>query len=325
MTWPAGANHSITLPARAAAVLAVWGFAIALDATGFNGGPVASAAPPAEQAVPRQAQATAAESERMRIEQKLSLLETYLDSASVRQIDEGNSADAKAMVAESRRLMAEARQALASGRYLEANRVVTDALRSISSASRLVARTGSGETPQEARENFVKLRDQIRSYLRVLARDAPAAAEGQEDHALAQIESLTREAVSLAEAGDYAEANELIAAAYRSAVLVVADRRDGQTVTARLVFETPMAELDYERQRNESYEMLVELMVGAQPDLAVSLRPLADRSIGKSRALKRQAEAQAADGEVDAAIKTMENATRELIRALQASGLPIPQ
>ena len=56
-----------------------------------------------------------------------------------------------------------------------------------------------------------------------------------------------------------------LARAYQVAVAAIAAQRKGQTAVFRLKFETPADEYEYERKRNGSYSMLIDIMMDERP------------------------------------------------------------
>ena len=261
------------------------------------------------------------ETQRQLLEQKAALLASYLDSAMTRRVAEGGNAEAKALVGRAAALLEPVRDALAAGDFTAAERDLDEALRSLGMASQIAATARSVETEAQARVRYERLRGRIDSYLASGTAGAGTPWQG----AAARLETLTAEAAALAGAGRYRDANKLLGEAYRTVVAIVAESRAGQTVVSRLSFATVQDELDYERRRNDSYEMLLDLMLSEREPVAESLRALVDRHRADSGELRRRADDAAAAGEYRTAIDRMEEATRRLARALQAGGVPVSE
>ena len=261
------------------------------------------------------------ETQRQLLEQKAALVASYLDSAMARRIAEGDNAEAKTLVAEAAALLEHIRRALAAGEFAAAERDLDEALRSLGAASQIAAKARPAETEARARVRYERLRGRIDSYLA----SGPAGAGTPWQGAAVRLEALTAEAEALAGAGRYRDANKLLGEAYRAVVAIVAESRAGQTVVSRLSFATAQDELDYERRRNDSYEMLLDLMLSEREPAPESLRALADRHRAESRDLRRRADEAAEAGDYRTAIDGMEEATRRLARALQAGGIPVSE
>ena len=101
-------------------------------------------------------------------------------------------------------------------------------------------------------------------------------------------------------------------------------RLDGQTLVYDRRFASSREEYAHELQRNRSYEALVPLAV-LEYRPSREAQALIDRYVKQSRALRERAESQAATNDHAQAILTLVEGTDGLQRALQASGLTVPQ
>ena len=258
------------------------------------------------------------------LEQKVKLLDSYLGSATIRRIETATNAEAKAQLEEAKRLFAAARAALVAGDLEAAAQGLDTALRKISTAASAAARTRPVRDAAQERARYDRLRSQIESYIEALGRAAPSGGAGAAGPQ-AQLSRLLADATARAGAGRYAAANEVLARAYQAAVAAIAAQRKGQTAVFRLNFETPADEYEYERKRNGSYSMLIDIMMDERPSPPESLKVLVARMVGESQALRDEAAAAAQSGDYVKAINILEQATGRLVRALRAGGLPIPE
>lgn len=259
------------------------------------------------------------------VAQKLRLLETLLGSAAARKIEDSMNPTAKMLLAETGEQLIQARAGLAADDLVAAATALDSGLRKISQATALLDKAAPRRSPAEERARYQRVRRQTEAYVRVLASQAPAGVPGAAaTPALARLDALLGQAAELAAADRLVEANRRLGEAYRLAVDAVAEARAGQTVVSSLDFETPEQELDYERRRNASYEILVGVMLDQAEDPA-RLRGLADRYVAESQDLRERAEVLARGGDHPAAIDTMEAATRKLIFMLRAGGLAVPE
>jgi hypothetical protein len=271
------------------------------------------------------AQAAEAGERRQLAEQKLKLLEAYMRAPSLAKVAESGNVEAENLLVQARQRLDVIRAALAADELANASRFLDEALRDVSTAAALVAKSSPPRSEHQQRERYGKLQAQIRSFL---ASVDEALQENRSSQAVAaaadRLNRLTARAERAAAAGRYGDANKLLAEAYQIAVTVVAELRHGETVVSALTFDTPADEFDYERNRNGSYEMLVDLML-AERESNRDLRGLAGRAVAESRRLRAEAAALAESGDYPVAIRTMEAATRHLVRVLQAGGLPVPE
>jgi hypothetical protein len=89
-----------------------------------------------------------------------------------------------------------------------------------------------------------------------------------------------------------------------------------------LNFASPREEFEYEVDRNDTHRMLIQVLLADRKDGAMT--PAMQGFVDRAAVLRRQADAQAQAGDHPAAIRTLEDATRELVRAIRAGGLYIP-
>lgn len=253
------------------------------------------------------------------LSQKLQLLESLLASPAAKKVEGSMNPAAHALLAETSALLDQARARMAADDLASAAVALDSGLRKISQATALAGKAKPQRSLAQDQARYRRLRRQTEAYVRFLANEGAA-----EQSALARLDDLLSRAGEEAVAARYDEANRLLGEAYGLAVAAASESRRGQTVVSSLNFETPEQELDYERRRNGSFEMLVGIMLEQAEDPA-RLRALADRYIAESRALRAEAEALAQGGDHSGAIDTMEQATRRLVMVLRAGGLNLPE
>lgn len=260
------------------------------------------------------------------IAQKLRLLEAYFRSARVAALRRRGDAGALELLARAGEYMDEARTSLAAGQFAAAEASLDNGLRLLTRAAASGGKGTRRPGRAEAERRYVERRRLVRRYLEALARARNRNQAGAaDDGPVAQIENLAAKSESLARAGRYHDANKVLTRTYQAVVTTVADLRKGQTLVSSLTFGTAEEELEYERSRNGSYEMLVRIMIRERKFPDADFPALADGYIEASRKLRDAAESLAAEGNAASAIANMERATGKLIRALRAGGLAVPE
>ena len=220
--------------------------------------------------------------------------------------------------AEARASLTDGKAALAGGRVVEAMALFDAGMRAVARAIALTS-PGIPWDAQAASHAFVERRRHAVSYLAAIERaDDLSTAVGAD---VADLRARLGEADRQFAGGDLKPARATLDRVYRDIVGLVSEIRRGHMVVVSRVFETPRGEFEYERRRNQSYELLVQIALaergGGQPGLA----GLAARLTAESEALRDQAEREGASGDFAAAIGTMERATERLLVVLRASGL----
>lgn len=273
--------------------------------------------------VAAQVPADGSDQKRRLIEQKIRLVETLINSPAARGAAEGREADSRSLIEQGKRAIDDARKALGDARFDEAAKLADEALRSVSSASRRMS-PGEGALPESAqRKNLQDLGDQVGMYrnsIEELSKDSQKGAAAKA--LLGRVDGLTAESRQLAEAGRVGEAGKKMAEAYKLAVEELSRLRAGQEVLLSLKFDTPADEYAYEKKRFASNEIMVDMMV-AEGRAAGDKGRLVDGFVEEGHRLGAQADEQAKAGRHVEAVKLMEQASAQLIRALQSMGVPV--
>jgi hypothetical protein len=250
--------------------------------------------------------------------QKARMLEMFFSSYRMREALSSNPEAVGPLEAEARAKLAAGKAALTDGRIAEAMDLFDTGTRAVSRAITL----SSAEAPwdaQAASEAFVARRRHADAYL--------AAIEHAEDAAepeginLAALRARLSEADQQYSRGNLLHASETLDQVYGEIVGLVSKFRRGHTIVVSKVFETPEEEYEYEKQRNQSYDLLVRIALSERGEEQPGLAALAARLTAESVALRNQAGQEGAGGDFVKAIGTMERATERLLVVLRASGL----
>lgn len=265
----------------------------------------------------------AGDQKRRLIEQKIRLVETLVNSPAARGSSGGADGQSAELIEQGRRSIDDARRALGEGRLDEAAQLADGALKSASAASRRLPSGEAALSESAQRKSLQDMTEQVSMYrasIDELARD-PQKGEGAKV-LLAKVDALAGEGKQLADAGRVGEAGKKMAEAYKLAVEEMSRLRAGQEVLLSLKFETPADEYAYERKRFASNEIMVDMMV-SEGRAAGEKRLLVDKFVEEGQRLGVQAELKAKAGEHAEAVKLMEQASAQLIRALQSMGVPV--
>ncbi len=265
--------------------------------------------------------ATAARAEdRDQVERRLQSVGTLIESSSAaRQIETSGEAAAREKRDNARLIHREAAATLRAGDSAAASRLLDQAAREMMSGARL-ARPEQVSVAKDRRDYDARL-DSARALLGAQQRitqekgNQPEAAE-----ATRRIEALIADAERRAAAGRLDEARPLVDRAYLSARVSIESMRRGDTLVRSLNFASAREEYDYELDRNDTHRMLIQVLVADRKDAA----PMMQGFLQKASVLRGEAEALARRGDHAAAIKALEEATRELVRAIRTGGVYIP-
>ncbi|MCB1744361.1 MAG: hypothetical protein KDK91_28590 [Gammaproteobacteria bacterium] len=284
---------------------------------------------------------TAAAGRTRLIEQKVRLLDTLLQRARARH-ELGDEARATLDIAQ--RLIDSVRHPAEQSDPQQANASLGEALRLIGEVSRHLARPSAQAERQRYESLRATLDGLVHSYQLTLAArpphgEQPAAtlttSEPPDPTAILErqaaailepqvLQQALDRAAARAAQDDPVAATRILAEIYQPLVEALARLRAHETVSHRLVFETPQAELDYELQRLRSNHLLVQLMVEERAPSA-SRRQEIDADVENARRLEEICIEQRAAGDLGAAIRSAEGANQHLSRALRKTGIYVGQ
>lgn len=262
------------------------------------------------------------------LESKLRLVKLLLtQSPAVQRIPQSNNAQAIKKLADAQVLYAKAQAESSAGHEKVAIERLDEALRQIVSASYLVpdiAQQAAHERSQntalrEAIRTFQALQKNLSSRISAAKAQALAAAADS-----GRIDAMVQKAEALSAAGNQKEANLLLSNAYRIVVSALNKTLMAETFVYDLKYDSPAEEFRHELASNLGYEELIPIAL-AQSNTTRETATLAERAVQQSRNLRAEAQKQANGGDHKAAVKSLQNATTHLQRALRIAGVVVPQ
>ncbi len=258
--------------------------------------------------------------DREALERRLSSVATLIEASSAaRQIESSGVAAAREKRDNARLIHREAAATLKAGDAAGATKLLDQAAREMMNGARL-AKPEEVQGQKDKRDFDARL-DSARALLAAQQRittEKGNPAEARE--ATQRIEQSIAQADKLAAAGQWSQARPIVDRAYLTARVSIEQMRRGDTLVRSLTFASKREEYAYEVDRNDTHRMLVNLVLADKRDAATMLQPLID----KAAVLRKDADAQAQRGDHEGAIKTIEDSTRELVRAVRAGGIYIP-
>jgi hypothetical protein len=285
---------------------------------------LASTVPAVAQAPDASPPRVRAEVSRGAVDQKATMIDRLLfNSPLAARIQGSASDDATRHLLNARELYTHARALAGTGQLRGADALLNEAIWEIGRAQSLAPDQNVRLADERAR--YQQLKDSVDALLRTyqLAELAPRGDVPTERSAARAI-AATELARAAADQGRIVEANRTMEQALTLLLKDALARLNGQTLVYDRRFANSREEFSFESERFRSYESLIPLAL-------VEYRPskealaLIDRYVKQGRGLRERAEAQAAANDHRQAILTMVEGTDVLQRALQASGLTVPQ
>ena len=219
-------------------------------------------------------------------------------------------------------LHAEARERCKAGDLAACSGLLDEATREMMSAVRLAGRPPAMD--DKKRQDFEARADSVAALLEALQRigaekgTADAAAQVQAD-----VNVLVAKARELEQADKLDEARRGLNAAYEIAKGAIEELRGGDTLVRTLEFASKEEEYDYELDRNDTHQMLITVLV-EEKRASAGIDQMVTRYLERAETLRAEAERQAGAGDFANAVVTLEQSTKELVRAIRSAGIYIP-
>lgn len=285
--------------------------------------PAATAAPaaPAAEGAPRAARTV---EDKEQLERRLNSVSTLIEkSSAAKQIEASGNAEAQAQRAKARELRQQAEEAYKGGKFSDATRMLDQAAKMMFEGVRLAAPEQVGaEKKQRDFDNRMESVKALLAAQKRIAAEKKLGAKGTETSN--KIESQMREAATLAAAGKVDEGRKLLDQVYLTTKVAIEGMRDGDTLVRSLQFSTKEEEYHYEVDRNDTHHMLVKVLLDEKRANNPGLEGMVQKYLDQAAVLRKNAEGQAAKKDFDGAVKTMEDSTKELVRAIRGAGVYIP-
>ena len=258
--------------------------------------------------------------EREQLERRFKSVGTLIEASSAsRQIESSGEATAREKRDNARLMHREAATMLQAGDEPGARRLLDLAAREMMNGVRM-ARPEQIEGAKNKRDFDARL-DSARALLTAQQRITQEKGNSAEAlDAARRIETLIQEAVAMASTGRLQAARPLVDRAYLTARVSIETMRRGDTLVRSLQFGSKQEEYEYEVDRNDTHRMLIQVLLADGKETTGLMRDF----MKKATVLRGDAEAQSKQGDHEAAIKSLEDSTRELVRAIRAGGIYIP-
>ena len=254
------------------------------------------------------------------IKQKLSYASLVFMSKPAKRVLASSNVKAKELLSLSKQKINEARTLHSNGDNASAMSLIDTALRNMSLASQMVPSEGLKEEQKlryaEAKKHLVQQRV---SHAEAVTR-MTAAGEGAVAYDEAAVVANQSEAEVHARNDEYAKALLSIQAADKLVTLAINEMLDSQTVKYELNLDTPEGEYKYEHDRYLGYAELIPVAIEEKKPSAGQLS-LLETFVKKGDAMRVKAEAMASDSNYPDAIRLMQEATKQVRRALRMLGV----
>ncbi|HJV26503.1 MAG TPA: hypothetical protein VJ673_12520 [Aromatoleum sp.] len=254
---------------------------------------------------------------------------TKVLNQALKRVSEQKKVDNAALVQANDKKIHDAESAAADGRIATARILVDDAYLNCKLAlAELAQKSPSAAQPAPAadapnprvQKEYAARMDSTKALRDALERIATEKNDDAGRQEVVLIDKLMRDADAQVAQNNARRGRAILDHAYLRAKVQIERLRGGETLVRELKFDTREDEYHYELDRNDTYGMLMKLLVQPGGAKEVELKAHVERAAR----LRKDAEATAAKKGFDDAVKTMEESTGEYQRALRTAGVMIP-
>jgi tetratricopeptide (TPR) repeat protein len=254
---------------------------------------------------------------------RLNYVERLLtESSAAQKVESSGNPQALELKAEAKSHFDKARALYDGGDSEAAEAELGEAIKLLTEAAR--AANGEAKVSQKQTDDYGQRRESVEALAK--AHERIAAEKGLEDlnrELQATVSADLSASDALLQEGKGKEARAMLDNTYEGIKVSLEQLRGGDTLVRELHFETKEDEYLYELDRNDTHQMLVQVLFAEKMESS-PMRATAETFINKAVVLRENAESAAGKKKYEEAIELLEESTKELIRAIRSAGVYIP-
>lgn len=245
-------------------------------------------------------------------------------STAARRIIASDNEVAQSKLNTAKQLFRQAEEAAKNGDSEQAESLLGGATKMLFEASRMIDKT-NGFSQKDLRDfdtRKVSIDALCEAYDNIRKEKGMGPAESSELYPFVQ--QRLSYATELKQQNRLKQGRKVLDEAYVAAKVAIEHLRGGETLVRSLTFETSQDEYEYEIDRNDTHRMLVEVLLKEKIETNTGVKDMVNKFMDKAGELRSKADEQAGDGNYEAAISTLEQSTKEIVRAIRSAGIYIP-
>ncbi len=254
---------------------------------------------------------------------RLNYVERLLtESSAAKKVEGSGNPKALELKADAQVHLDKARQLYDGGGAEAAEAELGEAIRLLTEAAR--AANGEAKVSEKQTNDYGQRRESVEALAK--AHDRIATEKGLDElnsDLQARVSAELSASDALLQEGKAEEARTMLDGTYEAVKTSLESLRGGDTLVRELHFETREDEYLYELDRNDTHQMLVQVLFAEKMESS-PMRATAETFINKAVALREDAVNAAGKEKYEEAIELLEQSTKELIRAIRSAGVYIP-
>ena len=256
---------------------------------------------------------------------RIQSVEKLIESSSAAQkIKDSDNKAAKVKHREAISLFAQAKQQQLNGNEKQASDLLNEATKAMFEATRMIDKDKS--LLDKDLHDFESRKESVEAlcaaYEKIAKEKGISHEKENELHAF--VHKRVDQAVALKRDDHVKEGRKMLDEAYVAAKVAIEHLRGGETLVRSLNFASSEEEYHYEVDRNDTHRMLVDVLLKEKMNANANVQKMVTKFMDKAVQLRIQADKQASSGEYENAISTLEQSTKEIVRAIRSAGIYIP-
>jgi flagellin-specific chaperone FliS len=246
------------------------------------------------------------------------------ESTAARRVLDSDNAPAKARYAQALELLQQARDTSARGDQEKLDSLLNEATKIMFDATRMIEKDESFAI-KDLRDYDTRL-DSILALCKAYEniREEKGLGPAKDSELYPFVHRRLDQAKELKQQNQLKQGRKVLDEAYVAAKVAIEHLRGGETLVRTLEFDTAEDEYNYEVDRNDTHRMLVKMLLQEKMKTSNNIESMVSGFMQKADELRTQADAMAKGGDYKAAISTLEQSTKEIVRAIRSAGIYIP-
>jgi tetratricopeptide (TPR) repeat protein len=205
----------------------------------------------------------------------------------------------------------------------EVSRLLNESVRAMYVAIR--AASPASVFAEKHKRDFDKLQRSVDTFMEQHERiSAEKGVDADGDALRSQVAMMSREAKRVYDLGQHEKGQTVLREAFDMLRGSIGSMRSGDTLVRSLNFANKEEEYNYELEKYKSQLVLVDVLLASKRESSEYIAKKVAEYIAVAEGERENGESQAAAGSFDEAVKSLERARKQIVRALRTGGIFVP-